>query len=99
MLRLGITWAYTIAIIFTAFVGKFGGCTIAARYFAGFNWRESSTIGSLMSCKGYVIFYRYVVYIDDLRRLVELIVLNVGLSAGILSQVRGFFCVTSLSYC
>ncbi|KAF7985947.1 hypothetical protein HWV62_43888 [Athelia sp. TMB] len=52
---------------------KFGGCTLAAR-FAGFSWREASTIGSLMSCKG----------------LVELIVLNVGLSAGILSQVGIF---------
>ncbi|PPQ69428.1 hypothetical protein CVT24_001477 [Panaeolus cyanescens] len=66
----GITWAYTIAIIITAFVGKFGGCMFAARYAAGFNWRESSAIGSLMSCKG----------------LVELIVLNVGLSAKILDQ-------------
>ncbi|KAH0826160.1 Sodium/hydrogen exchanger [Lanmaoa asiatica] len=37
---------------------------------AGYGWRESSTIGALMSCKG----------------LVELIVLNVGLQAGILSQ-------------
>ncbi|KAF8799460.1 hypothetical protein BYT27DRAFT_7201515 [Phlegmacium glaucopus] len=70
LLNNGVTWAYTIAIIFTAFVGKFGGCALAAKYFAGFNWRESGTIGSLMSCKG----------------LVELIVLNVGLSAGILSQ-------------
>ncbi|KAH7923335.1 hypothetical protein BV22DRAFT_1169988 [Leucogyrophana mollusca] len=65
----GITWAFTIAIMTLAFVGKFGGCTLAAR-FSGFGWREASTIGSLMSCKG----------------LVELIVLNVGLSAGILSQ-------------
>lgn len=37
-------------------------------FFCGFSWRESGAIGSLMSCKG----------------LVELIVLNVGLSAGIL---------------
>ncbi|KAJ7759200.1 Sodium/hydrogen exchanger family-domain-containing protein [Mycena metata] len=66
----GITWAYTIAICSLAFTGKFGGCTLAARYLAKFSWRESGTIGSLMSCKG----------------LVELIVLNVGLSAGILSQ-------------
>ncbi|KAH9841680.1 Sodium/hydrogen exchanger family-domain-containing protein [Rhodofomes roseus] len=36
----------------------------------GFSWREAGTIGSFMSCKG----------------LVELIVLNVGLSAGILTQ-------------
>ncbi|KAG6853435.1 hypothetical protein C0991_004435 [Blastosporella zonata] len=34
----------------------------------GFNWRESGAVGSLMSCKG----------------LVELIVLNIGLQAGIL---------------
>lgn len=52
MLNDGVTWGFTIAIIVTAFVGKFCGCTVAARYFAGFNWRESSTIGSLMSCKG-----------------------------------------------
>ncbi|OAX31539.1 hypothetical protein K503DRAFT_76188, partial [Rhizopogon vinicolor AM-OR11-026] len=65
----GITWAFTIAIACLAFCGKFGGCTIAARL-SGFSWREASTVGALMSCKG----------------LVELIVLNVGLQAGILSQ-------------
>ncbi|KAF8800776.1 hypothetical protein BYT27DRAFT_7227327 [Phlegmacium glaucopus] len=75
LLNNGVTWAYTIAIIFTAFVGKFGGCAFVAKYFAGFNWRESGTIGSLMGCKG----------------LVELIVPNVGLSAGILSQLNGCF--------
>jgi Kef-type K+ transport system membrane component KefB len=48
----GITWGYTIAIICCAFAGKFGGCALAARYIAGFNWRESGAIGSLMSCKG-----------------------------------------------
>ncbi|KZS91521.1 hypothetical protein SISNIDRAFT_456745 [Sistotremastrum niveocremeum HHB9708] len=41
-----------------------------AARFAGFKSREAATIGTLMSCKG----------------LVELIVLNVGLDAGILSQ-------------
>ncbi|KAJ7642763.1 Sodium/hydrogen exchanger family-domain-containing protein [Mycena polygramma] len=77
----GITWAYTVAICALAFSGKFGGCTLAAHYFAGFNWRESSTIGSLMSCKG----------------LVELIVLNVGLSAGILSpKVFSMFVLEAL---
>ncbi|KAI9568525.1 Sodium/hydrogen exchanger family-domain-containing protein [Boletus coccyginus] len=65
----GITWLFTIAIIVLSFSGKFGGCMIASRL-AGRSWRESSTIGALMSCKG----------------LVELIVLNVGLQAGILSQ-------------
>ncbi|KAL4073288.1 Sodium/hydrogen exchanger family-domain-containing protein [Scleroderma yunnanense] len=38
--------------------------------YLGFTWRESGAVGALMSCKG----------------LVELIVLNVGLSAGILNQ-------------
>ncbi|KAG2750288.1 hypothetical protein P692DRAFT_20952852 [Suillus brevipes Sb2] len=72
-LTVGITWASTIAIACHAFLGKFGGCTITSRL-SGFSWRESSTIGALMSCKG----------------LVELIVLNVGLSTGILSP-RVFF--------
>ncbi|KAJ7066533.1 Sodium/hydrogen exchanger family-domain-containing protein [Mycena amicta] len=81
LLNTGMAWAYTIAICSLAFVGKFGGCTLAARYLAGFGWRESSTIGSLMSCKG----------------LVELIVLNVGLSAGILSpQVFSMFVLEAL---
>lgn len=66
----GITWGYTICICVTAFISKFFACALTARYAAGFNWRESGAVGSLMSCKG----------------LVELIVLNVGLSAGILSQ-------------
>ncbi|KAL5512754.1 hypothetical protein ACEPAG_3020 [Sanghuangporus baumii] len=65
----GITWGFTIAICCLAFFGKFAGCSVAARL-CGFGWREASTIGSLMSCKG----------------LVELIVLNVGLDAGILTQ-------------
>ncbi|KAL4073309.1 Sodium/hydrogen exchanger family-domain-containing protein [Scleroderma yunnanense] len=77
----GITWAFTIAIATLSFVGKFGGCTLAARL-AGFGWRESSTVGSLMSCKG----------------LVELIVLNVGLEAGILSpRVFSMFILEALT--
>ncbi|EGN94001.1 hypothetical protein SERLA73DRAFT_63288 [Serpula lacrymans var. lacrymans S7.3] len=46
------------------------GGCMLAARFSGFSWREASAVGALMSCKG----------------LVELIVLNVGLSAGILSQ-------------
>ncbi|KAI0033119.1 Sodium/hydrogen exchanger family-domain-containing protein [Vararia minispora EC-137] len=69
LLDTGLIWGYVVGICALAFVGKFGGCTAAAR-FIGFSWREASTIGSLMSCKG----------------LIELIVLNVGLSAGILTQ-------------
>ena len=65
----GITWAYVIGVIATAFFAKFGGGAIAARL-NGLVWRESCTIGVLMSCKG----------------LVELIVLNIGRNAGILSE-------------
>ncbi|EIN12520.1 hypothetical protein PUNSTDRAFT_118323 [Punctularia strigosozonata HHB-11173 SS5] len=76
----GITWGFTVAICTLAYAGKMGGCTLAARW-AGFSWREASTIGSLMSCKG----------------LVELIVLNVGLSAGILSpRVFSMFVLEAL---
>ncbi|KAH7383655.1 Sodium/hydrogen exchanger family-domain-containing protein [Cadophora sp. MPI-SDFR-AT-0126] len=64
----GITWAYTVGVIAIAFVGKIFGGTIAARA-NKLVWRESFTIGVLMSCKG----------------LVELIVLNIGLQAKILS--------------
>jgi Kef-type K+ transport system membrane component KefB len=47
----GVVWGFTIAIMVLAYTGKMGGCTLAARA-AGFSWREASTIGSLMSCKG-----------------------------------------------
>jgi Kef-type K+ transport system membrane component KefB len=70
LLNTGTIWAFTVSICVLAFAGKFGGCTLAARY-AGFTWREAGAIGSLMSCKG----------------LIELIVLNVGLSAGILTRL------------
>ena len=65
----GVTWGYTILLIVVAFVGKFVGCSVFAKFY-GFNYRESGAIGALMSCKG----------------LVELIVLNIGLQAGILNE-------------
>lgn len=64
----GITWAYVVGVIAIAFIAKFVGGTLGARV-NGLVWRESFTIGALMSCKG----------------LVELIVLNIGLQARILS--------------
>ncbi|KAG8907858.1 K(+)/H(+) antiporter [Tulasnella sp. 403] len=67
LLNTGLIWGYTIMILVVAYLGKFIGGTLAARV-AGFSWRVSTTVGTLMSCKG----------------LIELIVLNVGLSAGIL---------------
>ncbi|OAP56295.1 hypothetical protein AYL99_09474 [Fonsecaea erecta] len=64
----GLTWGYVVGVCVVAFAGKIAGGTLAAR-FNGLVWRESFTIGVLMSCKG----------------LVELIVLNIGLQAKILS--------------
>ncbi|KAI2617805.1 K+/H+ antiporter 1 [Hypoxylon sp. NC1633] len=69
LLNDGITWAYVIGVIAVAFSGKIIGGTLAAKAMK-LVWRESFTIGVLMSCKG----------------LVELIVLNIGLQARILSQ-------------
>ncbi|KAF3907160.1 hypothetical protein ABW21_db0206596 [Orbilia brochopaga] len=69
LLNSGIIWAYVIAVLVIAFVAKIAGGTLAAKIFK-LTWRESLTVGVLMSCKG----------------LVELIVLNIGLSAGIISQ-------------
>ncbi|KIW01528.1 uncharacterized protein PV09_07006 [Verruconis gallopava] len=69
LLNDGTVWGYVIAIVVVAFSTKFLGAAIAARL-NGLVWRESFTIGALMSCKG----------------LVELIVLNIGLQAKILSQ-------------
>ncbi|KAK4201063.1 putative transporter [Triangularia verruculosa] len=69
LLNDGITWGYCIGVIVCAFAGKIIGGTLAARA-NKLLWRESFTIGALMSCKG----------------LVELIVLNIGYQAGILSE-------------
>ncbi|KAI1487609.1 K+ homeostasis protein Kha1 [Biscogniauxia mediterranea] len=69
LLNDGITWGYVIGVIVVAFSGKIIGGTLAAKAMK-LVWRESLTIGVLMSCKG----------------LVELIVLNIGLQARILSQ-------------
>lgn len=53
LLDSGIVWAYTIAIIVVAFLSKAGSATLAARV-SGMVWRESFTVGALMSCKGLV---------------------------------------------
>ena len=49
----GIVWAYVFGVIAIAFFGKIAGGTLAARA-NGLVWRESFTIGVLMSCKGLV---------------------------------------------
>lgn len=53
LLDSGITWGYVIGVIAVAFTAKFFGAALAARA-SGLVWRESFTIGSLMSCKGLV---------------------------------------------
>lgn len=53
LLDTGITWAYVIGVIAVAFSGKIIGGTLAARL-NHLEWRESFTIGCLMSCKGLV---------------------------------------------
>ena len=53
LLNSGITWAYVIGVIAVAFVAKVTGGTLAARA-NKMVWRESFTIGVLMSCKGLV---------------------------------------------
>jgi hypothetical protein len=68
LLNDGITWAYVVGVTSIAFTAKIAGGTLAS-WLNGLVFRESLTIGVLMSCKG----------------LVELIVLNIGLQAKILS--------------
>jgi Kef-type K+ transport system membrane component KefB len=53
LLNDGITWAYVFGVIAVAFAGKIIGGTLAARA-CNLVWRESFTIGVLMSCKGLV---------------------------------------------
>jgi len=53
LLNDGITWAYVVAVCGVAFAGKIIGGTLAARA-NKLVWRESFTIGCLMSCKGLV---------------------------------------------
>lgn len=96
LLNDGITWAYVIGVIAVAFVGKFVGGTVAARL-NGRLWRESCTIGVLMSCKGLV---ELIVLVS--RGLVFLWMAtnndkNIGLQAKILStRVFTIFVVMAL---
>ncbi|KAJ5754107.1 uncharacterized protein N7511_008260 [Penicillium nucicola] len=68
LLDSGLVWGYVVGVIAIAFIAKVAGGALASRW-CGLLWRESFSIGVLMSCKG----------------LVELIVLNIGLQAKILS--------------
>lgn len=63
LLNTGITWAYVIGVIAVAFIAKVTGGTLAARA-NKMVWRESFTIGVLMSCKGLV---ELIVLVSDFR--------------------------------
>lgn len=53
LLDTGTAWGYVFATTIVAFISKVVGASLAAR-FNGLVWRESFTIGVLMSCKGLV---------------------------------------------
>lgn len=97
LLDTGMAWAYVIAITVVAFVSKVIGASLAAKS-NGLVWRESFTIGILMSCKGLVELIVLVCPISTLplshrrycgrqgRRLMLTGQKNIGLQARILSQ-------------
>ena len=62
-------WLLTLLLIAVAILGKLFGAAIAARV-AGYGWKESSVIGTLMNTRG----------------LTELIVLNLALDVGAISN-------------
>ena len=49
----GADWLACLLIILVAFVGKFGGSTLAARL-TGLDWRDSAALGILMNTRGLV---------------------------------------------
>lgn len=53
LLDSGITWGYVVGVTAIAFFAKVTGGTVASRL-CGLVWRESFTVGVLMSCKGLV---------------------------------------------
>lgn len=69
LLRSGADWGWAIGLIVIAMVGKISGGLIASKL-RGLFWRESLTVGVLMSCKG----------------IVEIVVLQVGLNANIITR-------------
>ena len=64
------TWLYTILILIISLVGKIGGCALAGKLFSKLTVRESLAVGILMNTRG----------------MLEVIVLNIGLEAGIINQ-------------
>lgn len=86
-LSTGASWGVVILVIVASFAGKLGGCAVAARMM-GLPWKDSVVIGSLMNARGYVLLC---IAPQDRPsrhpcRLVGLIVLNIGLTNGVVSQ-------------
>lgn len=50
-LNTGPAWGVVFIVIAAAFIGKLGGCTIAA-WLSGMSWKESLVVGSLMNARG-----------------------------------------------
>ncbi|KAG0310711.1 K(+)/H(+) antiporter [Dissophora globulifera] len=69
LLNNGQTWGLVALVTVVSFIGKMIGCTTAARA-NGMTWREASSIGFLMNCKG----------------LVEYIILNIGHDSGVIGD-------------
>ncbi len=46
----GMLWLMCGLVLLTAFVGKFGGCSVAARL-SGLSWRDSSIVGVMMNTR------------------------------------------------
>lgn len=91
LLDSGTAWGYVFATTFAAFFSKIIGASLAAR-FSGLVWRESFTIGVLMSCKGLVeliVLVRMLPLSSPLKpRATPRLILNdqnIGLQANILS--------------
>lgn len=81
-----MTWTYTILICLVAFFAKVVGCAGMSKL-TGSTYREAGAIGILLSCKGYVLdSMRRLNELTSLSRLIEIVVLNVGLQSGILSD-------------
>lgn len=84
LLNDGITWAYVIGVLAVAFAGKIIGGTLAARA-NKLLWRESFTIGALMSCKGLVELIVLVCHLGCGSEIIVNLLQNIGLQAKILS--------------
>lgn len=78
-----MAWLGVLLVVLAASIGKIGGTAVGARITGTQSWRECLVLGIFMNCKGYA-------YIrggnSAFLRLVEIIILNIGLDAGVLNE-------------